>query len=246
MKRLRIGIMALLLCVFLAGCGEATPEETAPETQMPTAAQTVAPEIIEPVVETQPKAYTVDEMLPEPADDAFVRVKDYIPDIVVELKYATEDNFTGQVIYDFQDAYLRYGTVKKLMAVQEELRQQRLSLKIWDGFRPAAAQFKLWEVCPDTRYVANPNRGFSAHSRGNTLDVALVDEKGEEIEMPTGFDEFSALADRDYSDCCFDAMLNALLLEQTMERHGFSGYKGEWWHFTDTDSYPVDEAFMSE
>ena len=76
------------------------------------------------------------------------------------------------------------------------------------------------------------------------MDVTLVNENGIEIEMPTGFDDFSTLADRDYSDCGFDAKLNALLLEQTMQRHGFSGYHGEWWHFTDTDSYPVEETFL--
>ena len=240
MKRLSIGIMALLLCLFLGGCREETPPETRSETQSATIG-TVAPEPVSVPEATQ--AATIPETLPEPGDADFVRVRDYIPDLVVELKYATEDNFTGQVIYGFREAYLRYGTVKKLMAVQEELRQQKLSLKIWDAFRPTDAQFALWEACPDSRYVANPNRTFSAHSRGNTVDVTLVDVNGEEIEMPTGFDDFSALADRDYGDCAFDAMLNALLLEQTMERHGFSGYKSEWWHFTDKDSYPVEETF---
>lgn len=233
MKRFVIGVMALLLCLCFAGCRM----EAAPETQ-PTVTAIATPETTEAVPPETPA-----ETLPEPADGDFVRVRDFIPDIAVELKYATEDNFTGQVIYDFREAYLRYGTVKKLMAVQEELRQQKLSLKIWDAFRPTGAQFALWEVCPDPKYVADPNKGFSSHSRGNTVDVTLVDEKGEEVQMPTGFDDFSDLADRDYSDCGFDAMLNALLLEQTMERHGFSGYKGEWWHFTDTDAYPVEESF---
>ena len=106
MKRLRIGIMALLLCVFLAGCGEAPLEETVPETQMPATEQPVEmPESTELAVEIQPTETEAVPVLPEPADDAFVRVKEYIPDIVVELKYATEDNFTGQVIYDFQDAF---------------------------------------------------------------------------------------------------------------------------------------------
>lgn len=243
MKRFLIGIMALLLSMCLWGCGEEpAAEETLPAISEATAEAT-APETAPP--ETIIPTHTaVQETLPEPADEDYVRVLDYIPDVVVELKYATEDNYTGQVIYEFREAYLRYGTVKKLMAVQEELRQQKLSLKIWDAYRPTEAQFALWEACPDTRYVANPNRTNSAHSRGNTVDVTLVDENGEEIPMPTGFDDFSPLADRDYSDCSFDAMLNALLLEQTMQRHGFSGYKGEWWHFTDTDSYPVEETFL--
>ncbi len=172
-----------------------------------------------------------------------MRVRDYIPDIVVDLHYATENNFTGQRIYDFTEAWLRYGTVKKLMQVQEELKKSGLCLKIWDGFRPVSAQFRLWEVCPDPVYVADPNDGFSSHSRGNTVDITLVTEDGTEVVIPTGFDDFSALADRDYSDCSTEAAANALFLEECMTAHGFSPYFGEWWHFSDTQSYPVEQEF---
>lgn len=194
---------------------------------------------------------TVEMTLPErteeaPANEDFVRVREYVPGVWQELRYATEGNFTGKVIYDFTDAYLRYGTVKKLIAVSEELAQQGLYLKIWDGFRPVKAQFALWEVCPDPNYVANPNVGHSSHSRGNTVDLTLVDRDGWEVEMPTEFDDFSALADRDYSDCTETAAQNARLLEETMERHGFKGYYGEWWHFADTEVYPVEEDFYPE
>ena len=144
------------------------------------------------------------------------------------------------MIYDFQDAYLRYGTVKKLAGVCRDLAEMGLYIKIWDGFRPVSAQFALWEVCPDPTYVADPNVGFSSHSRGNTLDVTLVDENGVELEMPTGFDDFSAKADRDYSDCTAAAANNADILEILMEKHGFTGYAGEWWHYCDTMSYPVE------
>ncbi|MBQ9322421.1 MAG: hypothetical protein IJ239_08770, partial [Eubacterium sp.] len=85
----------------------------------------------------------------EPEDDDLVRVRDYIPDILVELKYATDDNFTGQVIYDFKDAYLRYGTVKRLQIVQDAMKEQGLTLKIWDAFRPLWAQQALWDAYPD-------------------------------------------------------------------------------------------------
>ena len=180
----------------------------------------------------------------EAANAAFVMVTDHIPNIFIDLRYATENNFTGEVIYGFQDAYLRYGTVRKLIAVQNELRTQGLILKIWDAFRPTAAQYRLWEVCPDPNYVADPNNGFSAHSRGNTLDITLCYADGTELKMPTGFDDFSALADRDYSDCAPEAAANAKLLEGIMTKHGFTGYSGEWWHYSDTTSYDVDETFI--
>ena len=175
----------------------------------------------------------------EPADDEIVRVLDYIPSIYVELKYATEDNFTGKVVYDFADAQLRYGTVKKLAGVQTELLAQGYSLKIWDAYRPVGAQFKLWEICPNPVYVANPNTGYSSHSRGNTVDVTLVLADGTEIKMPTGFDDFSTLADRDYSDVPADATENVLILENMMKDYGFNCYSGEWWHYSDSITYSV-------
>ena len=209
------------------------PTTQAPTTVPPTT-QTVPPTTEPALPTTQP---------PEPEESVFVRIRDYIPDIVVDLKYATEDNFTGRVIYDFTEPYLRYGTVKKLMAVQEALRAQGLRLKIWDGFRPVSAQFMLWDVCPDPTYVANPNLGFSSHSRGNTVDITLVDTDGKELVMPTGFDDFSTLADRDYSDCTAEAANNARILETIMEENGFKPYFGEWWHYADTVSYDVEQEF---
>lgn len=177
---------------------------------------------------------------PDAAD--IVRIRDYIPDIRVDLKYATDDNFTGQVIYDFSDAWLRYGTVLKLEAAQKAAKEHGMTLLCWDAFRPVSAQFRLWEVYPDSTYVANPNTGYSSHSRGNTVDITIVSSDGTVIEMPTGFDDFSALADRDYSDCSQAAAEHARLLEQIMEEAGFKPYFGEWWHFSDTETYPVETA----
>lgn len=223
-------ILLLTILILLSGCASpavppAQPTETAPSF---TVQETTAPPTIVPT---------------EPEDDALVRVKDYLPDVQQELMYATRENFTGEQIYCFYEAYLRYGTVKKLQAVSQELSQMGLNLKIWDGFRPVSAQFRLWEICPDPTYVANPETGFSSHSRGNTVDLTLIDETGQELEMPTGFDNFSALADRDYSDCTAVAKENAQLLQDVMERGGFTGYFGEWWHFSDTQDYPVEENF---
>ncbi len=181
--------------------------------------------------------------LPEGAEE-FVRAADYIPGLLVELRYATENNFTGQVIYGFSDAYLRWGTVEKLACVQSLLAEEGLGLKIWDAFRPPSAQFRLWEICPDSRYVADPTKGFSSHSRGNTVDLTLVDGEGNELEMPTGFDDFSAKADRDYSDVSLQAAENALRLEAAMTAGGFQPYSGEWWHFSDKDRYDVEEDFQ--
>ena len=196
-----------------------------------------------PAVDTSVDVPLIEPPAPEPELDEFVLVEAWLPDVGSELRYATENNFTGQIIYSFDDAWLRYGTVQKLSKAQALLTEQGYSLLIWDAFRPVAAQWKLWEVFPDPVYVANPEKGFSSHSRGNTVDVTLVTSDGEIVEMPTDFDDFSLLADRDYSDVSEEAGKNALLLESVMAECGFKPYKGEWWHFSDTDTYPAEELF---
>lgn len=248
MKRYLFPI-TLAFALLFSGCREletieqvhspAVPTQVTLETTVPLPEETIPPTTIEeePIMETQSLVLT------EPKDTDLVRIRDYIPDAEEELVYATADNFTGAVIYDFEDVYLRYGSVKKLMAVQEELRSMGLGIKIWDGFRPVSAQFKLWEICPDDTYVANPNVGYSNHSRGFAVDLTLIDSEGKELEMPTGFDDFSGRADRNYADVPETARNNAKLLEDIMEKHGFKGYSGEWWHYNDTTRYEVEHVF---
>lgn len=174
----------------------------------------------------------------EPEDDEYVLVNKYIPDIYVELMYATDNNFTGVRIYDFTDAYLRYRTVKKLANVQKELKEQGYSLKIWDAYRPFEAQQKLWEVYPDPNYVANPANGMKKHNLGGTVDITMVAADGSVISMPTEFDDFSLKADRDYSDIeDEEAVKNVMILQNAMENNGFTGYQGEWWDYSDTVEY---------
>lgn len=180
-------------------------------------------------------------------NETFVKVTDYIPDIIVDLKYATTDNFTGQKLYHFTDAWLRYGTTRKLLKAQEILRQQGYFLKIWDAFRPVAAQFVMWEIYPDDTYIANPIKGYSWHSRGNTVDVTIVDEKGAELLMPTPFDSFFYQEERVYSqEEQQEISHNFHLLRDTMVAAGFRPYEDEWWHFYDLDVYDVEKNFIPD
>lgn len=209
------------------------PQTEPPATQPPTQPKPTEPKPTEPPVKPS-----------DPADKDFVLITDYIPSAKVALPYATVHNFTGCRIYDFTDAYLRYGTVKKLQKVSVELEKQGIGLIIWDGFRPVTAQQKLWDVFPDPNYVSSPTTGRRTHCRGNTVDISLYDlETGEELALPTEFDNFTDLADRDYSDCSPEAADNARLLEQLMEKHGFKPYVNEWWHFEDKTDYPIEENF---
>ena len=125
--------------------------------------------------------------------------------------------------------------------MQSELNELGYELLIWDAYRPVDAQWKLWETCPDANFVSDPNKGYSSHSRGNTVDVTIIRLDGSEIAMPSEFDEFTSLADRDYSDVSELAGENSQLLDDIMTRNGFSGYRKEWWHYSDTVKSDVIE-----
>ena len=170
-----------------------------------------------------------------------VRVTDYIPDANIDIKYATSDNFTGGKIYDFDDAYVRYGTVLKLKNAADALRERGYMLLIWDAYRPQSAQFTLFENSPDPTYVSDPNKGFSSHSSGGTVDITVIKADGSKVEMPTDFDDFSDKADRNYNDVSKTAAKNSKMLEDIMEDAGFKGYSAEWWHYSDTDIYEFDD-----
>lgn len=228
-------ITAIMIMAGMTACGQkknVTTDDVS-EKEMANIQETAAQEVTAQKIITQ--EITTEK---EPENDEYVLVKKYIPDIYVELRYATENNFTGVKIYDFTEAYLRYGTVKKLAQVQKELKQQGYSLKIWDAYRPFEAQQKLWEVYPDPNYVANPANGMKKHNLGGTVDITMVAADGTVISMPTEFDDFSLKADRDYSDIeDEEAVKNVMILQNAMENNGFTGYQGEWWDYSDTVEY---------
>lgn len=228
-------ITAIMIMAGMTACGQkknVTTDDVS-EKEMANIQETAAQEVTAQKIITQ--EITTEK---EPENDEYVLVKKYIPDIYVELRYATENNFTGVKIYDFTEAYLRYGTVKKLAQVQKELKQQGYSLKIWDAYRPFEAQQKLWEVYPDPNYVANPANGMKKHNLGGTVDITMVAADGSVISMPTEFDDFSLKADRDYSDIeDEEAVKNVMILQNAMENNGFTGYQGEWWDYSDTVEY---------
>ena len=238
------------------GEDSAAPAEPASEPETEEEAETV-PEPgteAETGTEAAPVPFQAEPLPPAQENTAvldleLVRVLSYMPDLKVDLKYATEDNFTKEPVYNFDEPYLRYGTVKKLAVAQSLLKAQGYELVLWDAFRPPEAQYVLFDAFPNGAYVANPyGGGHSSHSSGGTLDVALMKD-GVLMEMPSGFDEFSPLGDKDYSDVSAEAASNAMLLDKVMTQAGFTGYFGEWWHYTDNTGYnyaDVEEAVLPE
>jgi D-alanyl-D-alanine dipeptidase len=161
-----------------------------------------------------------------------VDMKEVNPRIAVDMKYASEDNFTKKKLYDSNTCFLRRSVAAKLDAVQMELEKMNLGLKVWDCYRPLAVQRIFWAILPDERYVANPDTG-SRHNRASAVDVTLVDSQGRELQMPTGFDDFSPMADHHYQDLPDRAIKNRELLKSLMEKEGFIPLPEEWWHYDD-------------
>lgn len=161
-----------------------------------------------------------------------LNMRDVAPGIVVDMRYATADNFTGKVLYPAAECLLCEPAARRLANVQMKLQARGLGLKVWDCYRPVSVQKKLWDIMPDPRYVADPKSG-SRHNRGASVDLTLVDAKGRELVMPTAFDEFSEKAHRSFTDIPADALRNRQILQDVMEAEGFVGLPTEWWHFDD-------------
>ena len=248
-------VLLLIFVLLLSGCTDTREEtvpttvlteltsECVPETEQETTEATTE-ETTEETTQPHPEPTTPTTAPPEPENTDFVRIVDYIPTSVEALAYATEENFTGVQIYDFHDAYLRYGTLLKLRSAALQLESMGYGIVIWDAYRPVYAQERLWNAYPNAAYVSPPGTGTQSHCRGCAVDITLYDlETGELLEMPTGFDDFSKYADRDYRDVSEEAAANARLLEEIMAECGFKPYKAEWWHFTDTVSYDIEYEF---
>jgi D-alanyl-D-alanine dipeptidase len=169
-----------------------------------------------------------------------VDIHELDPDIKLELRYATTNNFVGEKLYAEARCLLRREVAGKLLHVQKNLEKRGLGLKIFDGYRPLSVQKKLWAKYPVEGFVANPAKG-SNHNRGAAVDVTLVDAQGRELPMPSAYDEFSERAHRDYAGGTPEERRNRQTLEEAMEKEGFTGLKTEWWHFDAEGAkrYPV-------
>lgn len=171
------------------------------------------------------------------ADSLLVDVRTIEPGIVVDLRYATADNFTGAPLpgYSANRAYLRREAAEALGRVQRSLRAEGLGLKVFDAYRPARATEAMvdWTRRVDRTdllrdgYIASRSR----HNLGVAIDLTLVDlVRGTELDMGTPFDTFSAAAHT--ANASGQVALNRQKLKAAMEREGFTNYEQEWWHFS--------------
>ncbi len=162
-----------------------------------------------------------------------VELRSSIPGLVYDLRYAGANNFIQVQVYpdDTHETFLRLPAVKALAKVQQQLNKKGLGLKVFDAYRPYSITLKFWELVKDERYVANPAKG-SGHNRGVAIDVTIIHlQSGEELDMGTGFDNFSDSAHHSFKKFPNEVLQNRLLLKNTMEKNGFKALDTEWWHY---------------
>jgi D-alanyl-D-alanine dipeptidase len=191
------------------------------------------PAAVAPPVNTTETAIAPDAV----ADTLLVDVRSVDPTIVVDLRYATANNFTGAPLpgYEANRAFVRREAASALARVQRDLRQQGLGLKIFDAYRPVRATLAMVDWTervhrPDLLkdgYIASRSR----HNLGLAIDLTLVDLRtGSELEMGTPFDTFSVAAHT--ANASGSAAVNRQRLKAAMETEGFQNYDQEWWHYT--------------
>jgi len=161
-------------------------------------------------------------------------------DVDLDIAYATSRNFTGAPIYRRAVALLNPDAAAALKRAIALARPLGLRLKIFDAFRPAEAQWKMWNHTPDPEFLADPRRG-SPHSRGAAVDMTLIDGSGAELEMGTPFDAFQKQSHHAATDISETAQRNRFLLLGLMTAAGWDFYRNEWWHYQlfDARRYPV-------
>ncbi|GHT79172.1 D-alanyl-D-alanine dipeptidase [Bacteroidia bacterium] len=193
------------------------------------------------IVASQPPVPAQEIVRPIPAH-GLVRIHDIDASIIIELKYATADNFTGQVLYHDTVAYLQRDVAEMLHTANVYLQTIRpeLRLLVYDAARPLSVQQKMWEKIQDTpyrRYIAHPDR-TGLHNYGAAVDITLCNTQGQVLDMGTPFDHFGKAASVAREEELLEhGMLtarhveNRKLLRQVMRHAGFTSISGEWWHF---------------
>ncbi len=152
-------------------------------------------------------------------------------DFVIDVRYATKNNFTGQVLYDCDKVWLRKVVAMDLIAAHRKFKEKGYRIKIYDGYRPISVQWRLWKATPKKGYVSHPTKGMRMHNRGAAVDMTLIDPNSKELDMGTPYDFFGKEAHTTYTNLPAQVLANRKLLKEVMQSCGFVAISNEWWHF---------------
>ncbi|GJF16707.1 D-alanyl-D-alanine dipeptidase [Mycolicibacterium cyprinidarum] len=162
----------------------------------------------------------------------FVDVRTVVMDAVIDLRYATSDNFVGVPLYPSDARCLVHESLAPaLVTAADLLRQSGERLVFWDCYRPHEVQVAMFEAVPNPAWVARPGTSARSHEAGRSVDVTLAGPDGL-VDMGTGFDDFSPRSRADATDgVSVAAQANRARLRNALSAGGLTVYAGEWWHF---------------
>lgn len=225
----------VLICCFFMACSDPAPQR-----------KTEAP--IETMVVPEAKEDTLNEAIEQVLfgqidydSTQWIELIRLDESIVLDMRYATTNNFVDEQLYDCGRCFLRPEAAKALVLVNQQLQKQGYHLKMFDCFRPLPVQQRLWDKFQNPSYVTPPSKG-SMHNRGLAVDLTIVDQSGTELDMGTEFDFFGKEAHHTYTGHSDVINQNRQLLKKTMENFGFKGIRTEWWHYSYTKkSYKLSD-----
>lgn len=213
-------ILFLLFLIVAISCKKEVKETIIPKPETKKTSETI-------ILETTETKKNLETSL---IDTSFVNIQSISSDFVLDLKYATTDNFLKQKVYDCPECFLRINTAKALVNANQDFIKLGYRIKLYDCYRPLDVQKKIWQILPGTHYVANPKKG-SKHNRGAAVDLTLVDSLGNELDMGTKFDFFGKEAHHTYLHHSKEVLANRKLLKETLAKHNFKSIYNEWWHY---------------
>jgi D-alanyl-D-alanine dipeptidase len=166
-----------------------------------------------------------------PVPKGWVDVASLDPTIAIDIRYATTNNFMEAKIYDCPACFLREEVAKAILAAHKDLQTQGFGgLKMFDCYRPAPYQQRLWDKKPDARFVTNPKKG-SMHSKGGAVDLTIIDTQGNELDMGTPYDYFGEKGYSTYTNLPPEVLKNRRTLTAALKKVGFKDIRTEWWHY---------------
>ncbi|MEB3345294.1 M15 family metallopeptidase [Aquimarina gracilis] len=170
------------------------------------------------------------ELMNQEQGIGFVNIENISQDFVLDMKYATQDNFLKEKVYSCAKCYVRDEVAEALIEANMDFMKLGYKIKFFDCYRPHSVQKKMWKIFPNPGYVADP-KGGSIHNKGAAVDITLVKLDGSEVDMGTNFDHFGKEAHHAYRELPESVIKNRKLLRETMNKHGFRTIRTEWWHY---------------
>jgi zinc D-Ala-D-Ala dipeptidase len=235
-------LIGLLAVAGTAGCGGRGVPPARPDQS--SGSRTVATLSVSAAATTEPPSPTVAPLSDAARSAGFVDVRTVVPDAIIDLRYATPNNFTGAPLYPADARCLVHESLAPgLAAAADALRSQGEVLVFWDAYRPHAVQVRMFEAVPNPAWVARPGPYARSHETGRSVDVTIARKQDQcargqlagafcLVDMGTDLDDFSPRGMAYATDgVSAEAQANRARLRTAMSAGGFMPYSGEWWHF---------------